>query len=137
MMRTKLAKYNGQRRRFEGTFERFGTKAGYKGPEKTLVLLNVVDVLTREEVCDHLWFTVGKQLDKLDLREKEIIRFDARVTSYLKGYVHRGEDNRELDYRLSYPTNFAKPILVKANEPPKKEKGDIMWWALGQLMKLQ
>src|SRR5208283_5656770 len=110
-MRLKLAQYNGKRRRFEGTFERFGVKAGYKGPLKTLVLLNVVDVYTREEVCDHLWFTVGKQLDRLDLKEGELIRFYARVTQYLKGYVHRGEDNREVDYRLSYPTKFAKTIL--------------------------
>jgi hypothetical protein len=114
-MRFKLAQYKGQRRRFEGTFERFGIKSGYKGPLRTLVLLKVVDVLTREEVCDHLWFTVGKQLDRLDLKEGDIIRFDARVTRYLKGYVHRDEDNREVDYRLSFPNKFVKMNQVNPN----------------------
>lgn len=107
-MRLKLAQYKFQRRRFEGTFERFGIKSGYKGPLRTLVLLNVKDVLTQQEVCDHLWFTIGKQLDKLNLKEKDVIRFDARVTQYLKGYVHREEDNREVDYRLSFPNKFVK-----------------------------
>ena len=109
-MRFKLAQYKYQRRRFEGTFERFGVKAGYKGPLRTLVLLNVKDVLTQQEVCDHLWFTVGKQLYKLNLQEKDVIRFDARVTRYVKGYVCRGEDNREIDYRLSFPNKFVKVV---------------------------
>lgn len=116
MVRFKLAQYKGKRRRFEGTFERFGTKTAYKGPPlRTLILLNVVDVYTREEVCDHLWFTVGKRLDKLNLQPNDVIRFDARVTSYWKGYVHRDEDNRELDYRLSFPTNFIK-LTVSENQ---------------------
>jgi hypothetical protein len=115
-MRFKLAQYKGQRRRFEGTFERFGIKSGYKGPEKTLVLLNVKDVYTREDVCDHLWFTVGVQLDRLGLKEGDVIRFDARVTRYLKGYVHRGEDSREIDYRLSFPTKFLKVNSVPINQ---------------------
>lgn len=109
-MRFKLAQYKYQRRRFEGTFERFGVKAGYKGPLRTLVLLNIKDVLTHQEVCDHLWFTVGKQLDKLNLKENDVIRFDARVTRYVKGYVHRDEDNREVDYRLSFPNKFVKVV---------------------------
>jgi hypothetical protein len=118
-MRTKLAQHHGKRRRFEGTFERFGTKTAYKGPPlKTLILLNVIDVYTREEITDHLWFTVGKQLDKLNLNEGDIIRFDARVTRYWKGYVHRDEDNRELDYRLSFPSKFIKISAV----PDQKQK---------------
>jgi hypothetical protein len=115
-MRFKLAQYKGKRRRFEGTFERFGIKAGYKGPERTLVLLNVIDVYSRDEVTDHLWFTVGKQLDNLDLKEGDVIRFDARVTRYLKGYVHRDEDNREVDYRLSFPTKFLKITQKPINQ---------------------
>ena len=70
----------------------------------------VINPTTQQEVCDHLWFTVGKQLDKLNLKEKEVIRFDARVTRYVKGYVHRDEDNREIDYRLSFPNKFVKVV---------------------------
>jgi hypothetical protein len=125
-MRMKLAQYKGKRRRFEGTFERFGTKAGYKGPERTLVLLNVIDVFTRDTVTDHLWFTVGKQLDSLDLKEGDVIRFDARVTRYLKGYVHRDEDNREIDYRLSFPTKFLKINFVPINQQLLGEKLDVI-----------
>jgi hypothetical protein len=116
-MRFKLAQYNGKRRRFEGTFDRFGSKPAFKGPAlRTLILLNVVDVYTREEVCDHLWFTVGKRLDSLDLKEGDVIRFDARVTRYWKGYVRRDEDNREIDYRLSFPNKFIKLNSVPAGQ---------------------
>lgn len=119
MVRAKIAQYHGKRRRFEGTFERFGTKTAYKGPPlKTLILLNVVDVYTRDEICDHLWFTVGKQLDRLNLKEGNVIRFDARVTRYWKGYVNRDEDNREIDYRLSFPSKFIKINAV----PDQKQK---------------
>jgi hypothetical protein len=63
-------------------------------------------------------FTPEKQLDKLKLNEGDIIRFDARVTRYWKGYVHRDEDNRELDYRLSFPSKFIKISAV----PDQKQK---------------
>jgi len=113
-MREELAKIHGCRRLFEGVFERFGTKSGYKGPLKTLCLLNVRDVVAKKVVTDHLWFTVGKRLAGLGLQKGDIVRFEARVTMYEKGYRGRhGEDDvdckpLEYDYRLSFPTKMIK-----------------------------
>lgn len=108
-MRAKLGKYFGERRTFQGVFKRFGSKSDYKGPVKTILIVNLVDFVTKKVLTDHIWFTCGKQFDRLDLREDDVVRFDARVTKYLKGYQGRnefGEEGfQELDYRLSYPSN--------------------------------
>jgi hypothetical protein len=111
-MREKLGKYLGKRRTFQGVFKRFGSKAGYKGPVKTVLVVNLIDFVTKEILTNHLWFTCGKRFDKLDLQEGELVQFDARVTEYLKGYQGRnefGEEGfQELDYRLSFPTRVRK-----------------------------
>lgn len=111
-MRAKLAKYFGERRTFQGVFKRFGSKSGYKGPVKTILIVNLVDAVTKKALTDHIWFTCGIQFDRLDLREGDVVRFDARITKYLKGYQGRndfGEEGfQELDYRLSYPSNVSK-----------------------------
>jgi hypothetical protein len=113
-MREELAKIHGRRRLFEGVFDRFGTKSGYKGPLQTICLLNIRDVAARKIVTDHLWFTVGKRLAKLDLQKGDIVRFEARVTMYEKGYRGRQDEDDfdykplEYDYRLSFPTKIMK-----------------------------
>lgn len=114
-MRQELAKIKGSRARFEGTFVRFGSKRGYKGyPEKTILLKDVKSVSTGQVMSDHLWFTCGKRFDSLNLRENDIVRFDARVTPYEKGYKGYRDDEYgefrpiETDYRLSFPTNVVK-----------------------------
>lgn len=111
-MREKLGKYLGKRRTFQGVFKRFGSKSGYKGPEKTVLVVNLIDFVTKELLTDHLWFTCGKQFDTLDLHEGDIVQFDARVTQYLKGYLGRNEFDEEgfqsIDYRLSFPTKVFK-----------------------------
>jgi hypothetical protein len=102
-MREELGKHNGQRLRFHAVVDRFGSKKGFKGwPEKTLLLANIALVETGEVVTDHLWFTVRKTLDKLGLEPGSVVRFDARVTIYRKGY-----EKDQLDYKLSRPTNFS------------------------------
>ncbi len=56
-------------------------------------------------VTDHLWLNVTKGFKALGtLYPGDVVAFDARVTSYLKGYEGEGEP-QELDYRLSRPTN--------------------------------
>lgn len=107
-----MSKFAGQRRRFKGVFERFGQKSGYKGLEVTMLLKDVVDVRTNRTVTDHLWFTVGKRFKSLNLKEGDVVHFDARVTAYIKGYRgRRGEDvdnPLERDWRLSFPTKVKK-----------------------------
>jgi len=114
-MRPELAKLFGKRRRFQGVFVRFGKKSAYQGGFLTTILLkDIVDVVSQKVMTEHCWFTMGKRFEKLELKEGDILRFDARVTDYVKGYQgRRGEDDYdykpvERDFRLSFPTKFVK-----------------------------
>ena len=119
-VREELGKLHGKRLRFKAKVGRFGSKSNYKTgfPEKTVLLLNVIDVSTGQQTCDHLWFTVRKRLEALELQEGDEITFDARVSFYRK--FHRGNEGRESnfhyrDYKLSYPTNLKKTILSSSD----------------------
>jgi hypothetical protein len=108
--------YKEGRRRFKGVFVRFGEKTGYKGKRATTVLLKEVVCFDSENcVADHLWFTMGKQFERLELKKEDVVAFDARVTIYEKGFRGNGfkENGKKqslgcIDYRLSYPTAFVK-----------------------------
>lgn len=110
-MREKLAHINGKRFTFEGIFERFGTKSSFGHSKHTLLLRDVKDN-SGKVVTDHLWFVVGKRFDSLNLQAGDIVRFDARVKPYVKGYRGYREDVYdspiETDYKLSNPTNLRK-----------------------------
>jgi len=110
-LREELAKLRNMRKKFKGTFDRFGQKSGYKGPLTTVLLKDIIDISTGKVVTDHLWFNLTKGLEKLQLMEGDIVGFDARVTRYLKGYQGRREDELHpvgIDYRLSFPTKVEK-----------------------------
>lgn len=134
-IREELKKLNGQRRTFAATFERFGTKPGWNTgyrqppPVKTALLLHIIDVKTGGEVTDHLWFSVGKRFDALDLHRGDKVQFDARVSTYHK--FHRAEFNDEenfhyTDYKLSFPTQckktFTAPIQEEPTPPPIEQQ---------------
>ena len=67
-------------------------------------------------ITDHLWFSLGKQFQKLNLKEGDIISFDARVAKYVKGY--KGDERYffeetgrlpppiSTDYKLERPTKM-------------------------------
>ena len=99
---------------------KFGQKSGYKGILTTILLKDIADVASGKVVTDHLWFTMGKQFEKLDLSEGDVVRFDARVTDYVKGYQGRQDEDDydykavERDFRLSFPTKFVKVSLSVA-----------------------
>jgi hypothetical protein len=100
-----------------GRVERFGTKPGYEHTSIPTVLLKDIEcVNTGIIVTDHIWLTVRKRLSAAHLEIGDYVRFKARVTPYLKGYVNspRQIDNRKTDYRLSYPTDIEKIIHVVA-----------------------
>ena len=103
-IRTELKNLKNVRRTFQGTFERFGVKGGYKGPLKTILLLHVVNIKTKKEVTDHLWFNFTKGFATLELAKGDVVEFCARSRPYVKGCVHRDDDNRIVDYKLSNPT---------------------------------
>ena len=108
-MRKKLARVDGERKSFRATFSRIGKKTNYRGySEATLLLTHVVDAATNEIVADHIWFTYSKAFDKLALKERDHLEFEARVREYRKGYVSRRLkiNQSKNDYKLSYPTKI-------------------------------
>lgn len=116
--RKELGKYEGQRIRIRATFERFGTKSGFKGPEKTILLKDIQKIDEDVLLADHLWFTCGKTFDRLNLHTGDTITFNARVSKYEKGYQgRRAEETGEVwwdwDYRLERPTKAIRENSVK------------------------
>lgn len=110
-MRKKLKIIENERKLFVGIFERYGIKNNWHGyPEKTVLL---TDIKTKEGklVSDHVWFSLTKGFQKLgELTKGEIIQFNARVKSYLKGYINEREfiNNREIDYKLNNPSKVVR-----------------------------
>ncbi|ODH02584.1 hypothetical protein A4S05_23525 [Nostoc sp. KVJ20] len=111
-MRVELAKINQVRTRFRAKVERFGCRENHftNRLEDTILLKDVTKADDTQILTDHVWFSVGKQIQSLNLKPGDIIEFDARVDEYVKGYFNYNKciDNRELDYNLSYPTKFLK-----------------------------
>ena len=99
------------RTKFTATVDRFGFKSAYRGPDiPTVCLINISDA-TGLIKCEHIWLTVGKQLQALRLMPGQSIAFDARVTKYQKGYRGHRDDvfDRpvQTDYRLSNHTRVS------------------------------
>lgn len=106
-MRKELSKIDRTRMSFTAKVGRFGTKKNYHGfPEPTICLCDVKDT-NGNVMTDHIWFTVGKTIAKLKLSENEIIKFDARVSSYHKGYY-----KDDYDYKLN---NISKIERITIN----------------------
>lgn len=98
-----------QRKKFSATFERFGKKTNYKGySEDTLLLKNIIDVQTNIAITDHIWFTLSKGFEKLNLQPGMTITFEARIKEYKKGYVNARYkiNQRTVDFKLSHPTRI-------------------------------
>ena len=111
-MRKKLSELENQRKKFTGTFERFGFKKAYRGPDLQTVLLKGVRDEYGKLLTDHLWFNFTKGFERLRLKKGDIVSFEARVKEYVKGYMGRRDDIYdkpiEYDYKLDRPTKVAK-----------------------------
>jgi phage tail sheath gpL-like len=110
-MREAMQSREGERGKFCGTVERFGTKTAYRGPAIPTVLIVDVRDASGALMTDHLWMTVGKQIAALSLVAGDTVEFEARITSYEKGYFGYRDDvykPAETDYRLSFPTKVKK-----------------------------
>jgi len=109
-MRKKLQQIEDERDTFIGVFDRFGEKNGYKGTLRTVLLKDIKNKYG-EIITNHLWFNLTKGFDKLNMKQGDIIQFDARVKEYVKGYKGYRDDvykPLEIDYRLSHPTKLSK-----------------------------
>ncbi|MFW6219236.1 MAG: hypothetical protein ACOC33_00080 [bacterium] len=103
-MRKELKKINGERTKFVATVDRFGIKKNWHGYyENTICLKDVKFVETNKLATDHIWFTVGKRIKALNLKENDKVMFDARVSKYVKGYFL---EYQTIDYKLNNPTKF-------------------------------
>lgn len=111
-----------ERHTFSAEVVRFGWKSGWRGSVRTILVKDVR--LGERIVCDHLWFTVGKQFENLALMSGDVITFSARVSRYVKGYKGYRDDvfdkPIETDYRLSFPTHVRK---VNADERKQQQLG--------------
>lgn len=116
-MRNELKKRDGQRLRFSAVVDDFGTTKNYHGYDEPTILLTDIKFLEDgTEATDHLWFKVGVTIGRLNLTVGDTVEFDARVSTYVKGYVNHRQniDDRTLDYRLSRPTKNSVVKEVKA-----------------------
>ena len=113
-MRKELKKIDQQSLRFCARIERFGTKTFKDHIDETILLKNVCRVDTKQQVTDHLWFTVGKTIGELNLQPGDVIEFDARVTGYEKGH----SQSRTSDYKLSRPSKIVKVQNLANTQSP-------------------
>lgn len=108
-MRPELEKYNETRTTFTAVFVRYGLKSSYRGyPKKTLLFRDIKSIDGKIKT-DHVWFTITQGFEALgEIAPDTVIKFDARVKPYTKGYVNYREliDERTTDYRLSHPTKI-------------------------------
>jgi hypothetical protein len=109
-MRENFAKHLNLRSEWIGKVKKFGEKTTYKGyVEQTVLLVDVINASNETIHTDHIWLTVGKNLRGLKIGMR--IKFTARISEYLKGYLGSRYDDYnptvlETDYRLSYPSRF-------------------------------
>jgi hypothetical protein len=126
-MRKELKARYGRRGRFHATFKKFGAQRhGEFPPTPTALFLDVRDE-DGEVVADHLWFTVGDQLGRLELKPGDEVFFFARVTKYRKRNPDAIDQDDPLwveDYRLSHPSKISKLGAQPARPLPLFGDGD-------------
>ena len=95
------------RHEFVGKFVRTGYKKGYKGYEPTILFrrIRLVDNNGNNTIAaKHLWLNYTKGFLKLgELVPGDVVKFTARVNTYLKGPKYA----KVPDYGLSYPSKVS------------------------------
>ena len=108
-MRTGLKKDLDMRKTFTGKFVRTGKKAGFKGySRETLLIKDIVDSETGDQVTDHIWLNYTKGFENVNLHTGAIVEFQARIVEYKKGYKNSrfAFAEQKKDYKLSHPTKI-------------------------------
>lgn len=111
-MRKKLQQLGPQMRHvFIGRFERVGYKRSYRYCRPTLLLTHVALAETGELITDHLWLNYTKGfLDLGELLTGDLLRFNGRVASYVKGYFGTSQ---KLDYKVERPSQVALQAKIE------------------------
>ena len=103
-MRKDLTEYTDTRGTSQVRLLGWDRKNGYKGPVPTVLLKDVKNV-EGKVLTDHLWFNYTKGFQSLgELKEGDIVQFNARCKEYEKGYKgYRADVYKpiEIDYKLS------------------------------------
>ena len=119
---------------FIGTFERFGKRTAFRGPDLTTVLLKDIHLKDDTHILtDHLWFNLTREFAQQSLCPGDKVQFDGRVDNYMKGYFGYREDvyvPQEVDVKISFPTKVfnlthtvAKTKRIKrSHEEVEKER---------------
>ncbi len=113
-MREVLKSLAGSRLTVHAVFERFGTRPGWKGKPLPTVLLTQLTTAAGQALCDHLWFSLTKELKALDLQPGDQVAFEGRAKTYKKGYhgprLEYDDSLPEpgIDYKLSHPNHVRK-----------------------------
>lgn len=82
---------------FKGIVVGFSTTNGKVGLQKTVLLKHITSLdgkITHDDLCCNL----TKSLERLDLHEGDVVRFDATATVYSKRCKYEWE---ELDYKFN------------------------------------
>jgi hypothetical protein len=106
-MREELKHRVGRRGAFTAMFSRTGVRKSTWSVDVTVLLLDVRDE-AGQLVADHLWFRRGSQIERLQLKAGDRIRFMATVGPYSKRNRDgdADEDRYVVDYKLIYPSNM-------------------------------
>ena len=111
-MREALKALAGKRFQVFAIVKRFGKKKGFKGPDLDTVCFTDIRDKFGNLLTGHLWLTMHLQLQRLQLKEGDKVRFSARSMPYMKGYKGRRSDvdapPPELDYCLKNASGFFK-----------------------------
>lgn len=125
-MRKPLAKMDGVRTRFSAVFERYGSKTNWNGYPVATVLLKDVRDASGKVLSDHVWLMETKAFKAAGpFAAGDVVSFYARVRQYIKGYVNRREyiDEREIDFKLGYPTKVARILRADSSDPKREQLG--------------
>ena len=126
-MRKPLARMEGVRTRFSASFERYGSKHGWHSETVVTLLLEDLKDSSGRVLADHVWLMETKAFKAAGpFAAGDGVSFDARVRPYVKGYVNRREyiDEREIDFKLGYPTRVAR-IPLATSEPGREQLGPV------------
>jgi hypothetical protein len=108
-LRERLRQLNKERLPIIATFVRFGRAKSKNGYLNTTVLFTDVKDEKGDLLTDHAWMGMGKRFERLNLTSGDILRFNARIKSYTKGYSEDSEENPfRIDFKLSYPSKAEK-----------------------------
>lgn len=121
-MRLALRKIGSKERHtFYGTFKRYGVKSGYKGQQRTILLVDIKDE-NKKIITTHLWFNFTNGFKRLELSQGDEVKFNGRIKPYMKGYMGNRDDvfaPIEMDYLICYPT---KVEIVKRKKQKKAKQ---------------